>query len=205
MLTLLSQPAGWLPLNTICFTFLDVRMHHLRFACLQEWTILGGILCYRNSEGAIRIHYAVIAIHLGHWEDVGRKVKVFGQAKWSHGYLQTYLGSLLLIPLLADVEGNRRAREYSFDFEVSRDREGVEWAICLSLEGFDEAIEINDEIVPASLLIATACGLYEEGLDLCLGGCRWKHDSPFGLHGFRCTLVRSLTTSSMLQEKPWWK
>lgn len=85
---------------------------------------------------------------------------------------------------------------------MAGDVDGVERAIGLSLEGLDVAVEVDYEVVPGAFLVSGAGRLHEEWLDLSLGGVWREDDSALGLSGEARTLVRSLRTSSMFQERP---
>jgi hypothetical protein len=87
-------------------------------------------------------------------------------------------------------------------FEVASHVDTVKGAVGLSLEGLNVAVEVDHEVIPGAFLVGNCRCLHEERLDLYLIAGGGEDDPAFGLGRAGVTLVRSLMTSSMFQERP---
>lgn len=118
------------------------------------------------------------------------------------GYLQVNLLDLLRLVLALALKRLGGGGVDPAQLEVAGEVDGVERAVGLSLEGLHVAVEVDHEVVPRALPEARAGRLHEEGPQLGLGSAGREDDPALGLRGAGRTLVRSLRTSSMFQERP---
>ena len=134
-----------------------------------------------------------------------RKVESFWKTKLFYSYLQIDLLHLRRLELDVFSQRLRSTCIDSTELKVSSQMNRIKRPICLSFKSLNIAIKVYYKIIPDSFLPTAAGSFYKKRLDLALRCCWRKYNSPFSLHINWFTLVKSLTVSSILQDKPWKK
>ncbi len=87
----------------------------------------------------------------------------------------------------------------SSQFDAACNLNRIEGSISTTFKSLYETVQINAKINPHTLPWLRARVLNKEGFFLKFLHSRWQHNPTLGLHNMRCTLVKSLTASSICQ------
>lgn len=127
------------------------------------------------------------------------KIKVLWQAKWSLSYLQIDLLDLLRLVLTLSFHRFRSGCVDSSQSEMATQVNSIQRTISLTFECSHITVKIYCQVVPWVLFETQAWRLYEKWLNFSFSSRRRKNDAPFSLYCKGSTLVKSETTSSILQ------